>query len=99
MTAAPDTRPSGEARRHSGEAGGDAPQPRPISAPMPRANWRSAGAPVVLAGPNGAGKTNILDAISLLSPGRGLRGAKLAEHVRKGPVAPSATRCGRWRRR
>ena len=44
------------------------------------------GAPVVLAGPNGAGKTNILDAISLLSPGRGLRGAKLAEHARKGPV-------------
>ncbi len=47
------------------------------------------GAPVVLAGPNGAGKTNLLDAISLLSPGRGLRGAKLGEHVRKGPVAPS----------
>ena len=44
------------------------------------------GAPVVLAGPNGAGKTNVLDAISLLSPGRGLRGAKLAEHTRKGPV-------------
>lgn len=46
------------------------------------------GAPVVLAGPNGAGKTNILEAISLLSPGRGLRGAKLAEHTRKGPVVP-----------
>jgi DNA replication and repair protein RecF len=45
------------------------------------------GAPVVLAGPNGAGKTNILDAISLLSPGRGLRGAKLGDHVRKGPVS------------
>ena len=44
------------------------------------------GAPVVLAGPNGAGKTNVLDAISLLSPGRGLRGSKLAEHTRKGPV-------------
>src|SRR6201996_146022 len=43
-------------------------------------------APVVLAGPNGAGKTNVLDAISLLSPGRGLRGAKLNEHARKGPV-------------
>jgi DNA replication and repair protein RecF len=49
----------------------------------------TAGAAVVLAGPNGAGKTNILDAISLLSPGRGLRGAKLAEHVRKGPAQPS----------
>jgi len=45
--------------------------------------------PVVLAGANGAGKTNILDAISLLAPGRGLRGAKLSEHIRKGPSAPS----------
>lgn len=35
--------------------------------------------PVVLRGPNGAGKTNILEAISLFSPGRGLRGAKLRE--------------------
>lgn len=34
---------------------------------------------VVLRGRNGAGKTNILEAISLLSPGRGLRGAKLGE--------------------
>jgi DNA replication and repair protein RecF len=49
------------------------------------------GAPVVLAGPNGAGKTNVLDAISLLSPGRGLRGAKLAEHTRKGPIASEET--------
>src|SRR3982751_4954786 len=49
------------------------------------------GAPVVLAGPNGAGKTNVLDAISLLSPGRGLRGAKLAEHARKGPTASEET--------
>lgn len=45
------------------------------------------GEPVVLAGPNGAGKTNVLDAISLLSPGRGLRGAQLAEHTRKAPQA------------
>jgi DNA replication and repair protein RecF len=49
------------------------------------------GGSVVLAGPNGAGKTNVLDAISLLSPGRGLRGAKLAEHTRKGPVASEQT--------
>lgn len=35
--------------------------------------------PVVLTGPNGAGKTNILEAISLLSPGRGLRRASLSE--------------------
>jgi DNA replication and repair protein RecF len=45
--------------------------------------------PVVLAGPNGAGKTNLLDAISLLSPGRGLRGARLSEHIRRGPSAQS----------
>jgi len=44
------------------------------------------GEPVVLAGPNGAGKTNMLDAISLLSPGRGIRGARLSEHTRKGPA-------------
>lgn len=35
--------------------------------------------PVVLTGPNGAGKTNVLEAVSLLSPGRGLRGAKISE--------------------
>lgn len=47
------------------------------------------GRPVVLAGPNGAGKTNLLDAISLLSPGRGMRGSKLSEHVRRGPSVSS----------
>ncbi len=35
--------------------------------------------PVVLAGANGAGKTNLLEAISFLAPGRGLRGARLRE--------------------
>ncbi len=34
---------------------------------------------IVLTGANGAGKTNILEAISLLSPGRGLRSARLEE--------------------
>lgn len=34
---------------------------------------------VVLCGPNGAGKTNILEAISLLTPGRGLRSAKATD--------------------
>ncbi len=34
---------------------------------------------VVLTGPNGAGKTNILEALSFLSPGRGLRGCKLSD--------------------
>ena len=37
---------------------------------------------VVLTGENGAGKTNILEAISLLTPGRGLRGAALSEMAR-----------------
>lgn len=39
---------------------------------------------VLLCGENGAGKTNILEAISLLSPGRGLRGAALGEMARQG---------------
>jgi DNA replication and repair protein RecF len=37
---------------------------------------------VVLTGENGAGKTNILEAVSLLAPGRGLRGATLSEMAR-----------------
>src|SRR5438270_5254079 len=39
--------------------------------------------PVVLTGPNGAGKTNLLEALSFLAPGRGLRGAKLTEIDRR----------------
>jgi DNA replication and repair protein RecF len=39
--------------------------------------------PVALFGPNGAGKTNVLEAISLLSPGRGLRRATVQEMARK----------------
>ncbi len=38
---------------------------------------------VVLTGPNGAGKTNILEALSMLVPGRGLRGVKFSEIGRK----------------
>jgi DNA replication and repair protein RecF len=41
-------------------------------------------APVVLTGPNGAGKTNLLEALSLLAPGRGLRRARLCDLDRKG---------------
>lgn len=50
------------------------------------------GAPmVVLAGENGAGKTNILEAVSLFAPGRGLRGAELAEmQSRAEPLEPWA---------
>ncbi|HEY7687678.1 MAG TPA: AAA family ATPase, partial [Dongiaceae bacterium] len=39
--------------------------------------------PVVLTGPNGAGKTNLLEAISFLIPGRGLRHARLPEMDRR----------------
>jgi DNA replication and repair protein RecF len=39
--------------------------------------------PVVLTGPNGAGKTNLLEAVSFLAPGRGLRGAKLTDIDRR----------------
>ncbi len=41
------------------------------------------GRPVAIVGPNGAGKTNILEAVSLLSPGRGLRRAAADEIARK----------------
>src|SRR5262249_6545634 len=43
--------------------------------------------PVVLTGPNGAGKTNLLEALSFLAPGRGLRQAKLAEVDRRNGAA------------
>lgn len=43
------------------------------------------GGTVVLHGPNGAGKTNLLEAISLLTPGKGLRGATAAEMGRREP--------------
>jgi DNA replication and repair protein RecF len=47
-------------------------------------NYRSArldlaAGPIVLTGPNGAGKTNLLEAVSVLSPGRGLRNARLGD--------------------
>lgn len=51
------------------------------------------GRSVVLTGPNGAGKTNLLEALSYLAPGRGLRGARLgeADRIGGGPWAVAAT--------
>ena len=50
--------------------------------------------PVVLTGPNGAGKTNLLEALSFLAPGRGLRRAQLTKVARIGPgEEPPGARC------
>ena len=46
--------------------------------------------PIVLTGPNGAGKTNILEALSLLIPGKGLRRARLSEMKRQESMDPWA---------
>ncbi|EMD83446.1 DNA replication/repair protein RecF [Pacificimonas flava] len=69
----------------------------PNSAPAPRAverlrltDFRSYAAAevapgpglIAISGPNGAGKTNLLEAVSLLAPGRGLRRANLSDMVR-----------------
>lgn len=45
---------------------------------------------VVLSGDNGAGKTNILEAVSLLSPGRGLRRAALKDMAHEGSAGDFA---------
>src|SRR5215210_5386416 len=55
-------------------------------------NYRSARldldpSPVVLSGPNGAGKTNLLEAMSFLAPGRGLRNARLGDIDRRADAA------------
>ncbi len=49
-----------------------------------RAEIEFDGRPAAISGANGAGKTNILEAISLIGPGRGVRGAKLDELPRIG---------------
>lgn len=50
-----------------------------------RAELALDGRPVFLVGPNGAGKTNFLEAVSLFTPGRGLRNAVGAELGRRQP--------------
>jgi len=42
------------------------------------------GRPVILTGENGAGKTNVLEAVSFLNPGKGMRKASLSDVRRKG---------------
>nr|WP_237168667.1 DNA replication/repair protein RecF [Paracoccus shandongensis] len=42
------------------------------------------GRPLAIFGPNGSGKTNILEALSMLAPGRGLRAAPAPEQARQG---------------
>ena len=51
---------------------------------MPRSRSTSSRGMVVFSGENGAGKTNLLEAISLLTPGRGLRRAPYGEVAREG---------------
>ena len=46
-------------------------------------DWRPAAPVAVVTGPNGSGKTNLLEAASLLVPGRGLRGARAADLPRR----------------
>ena len=59
-----------------------------------RAELRLDARPVVLIGDNGSGKTNLLEAVSLLGPGHGLRGRPYGELCRKegaGGFAVAAT--------
>jgi DNA replication and repair protein RecF len=48
----------------------------------PTLQLRLDGRHVCLHGANGSGKTNLMEAVSMLSPGRGLRGAEFGELVR-----------------
>jgi DNA replication and repair protein RecF len=56
----------------------------------PALTWRPGAQISVLFGPNGSGKTSLLEAVSLLLPGRGLRGARLADLARRGDGATGA---------
>ena len=48
---------------------------------------------VVLTGSNGAGKTNLLEAISFLVPGRGLRAARLSDLARRNNTDADCNQC------
>ncbi len=52
--------------------------------------------PVVLVGANGAGKTNLLEAVSLLAAGQGLRRAAYPDIARLGPAADDKLHAGDW---
>jgi DNA replication and repair protein RecF len=82
-----------QAEQHAGRAAG--PETQPLLLAVTRltlTDFRNYAAerievaprPVVLTGANGAGKTNVLEALSYLTPGRGLRGARLPELARIG---------------
>ena len=62
----------------------------------PSAELDLQGNAVVLTGPNGAGKTNLLEAVSMLAPGRGLRRAQRGEigHLGRQPVPAEANKTG-----
>lgn len=52
--------------------------------------------PVAFVGSNGAGKTNLLEAISLFAPGRGLRGAPAAEVASRNAEGELLNASGTW---
>jgi DNA replication and repair protein RecF len=52
--------------------------------------WRPGARVAAIFGPNGSGKTNLLEAVSLLVPGRGLRGARIGDLARQGSGASTA---------
>ena len=82
-----------------GAAGESAPTPRTVATRRLTltdfrgycsARLQLTAAPVVLFGPNGAGKTNLLEALSFLAPGRGLRRARLGEIDRRSKTLEGA---------